>query len=146
MRNYDAVIIGGGVLGCFAARNLMRWNISAVLVEARRDVCTGITRANTAIVYAGYDNKVGSLKAELPGDLTGSFSVVLNTRCGDFRDTKEYLMLMADLDIPLVLSEEDKKMLEAMKKRLASFPFDAKRASTASVISYVDRWWQKTGG
>lgn len=89
---------------------------------------------------------VGSLKAELPGDLTGSFSVVLNTRCGDFRDTKEYLMLMADLDIPLVLSEEDKKMLEAMKKRLASNPFDAKRASTASVISYVDRWWQKTGG
>lgn len=65
MKQFDAAIIGGGVLGCFAARNLRRWNISAVLIEAEEDVCTGITRANTAIVYAGYDNRVGSLKAQM---------------------------------------------------------------------------------
>lgn len=65
MRQADAVVIGGGVLGCFAARNLMRWQISAVLVEQAEDVCTGITRANSAIIYAGYDNKPGSLKAEM---------------------------------------------------------------------------------
>ena len=65
MRHYDAVVIGGGVLGCFAARNLRRWNISTLLVEAAEDVCTGISKANTAIVYAGYDNKVGSLKAQM---------------------------------------------------------------------------------
>ena len=62
---YDAAVIGGGILGCFAARNLMRWNISTVLIEAEDDVCKGITRANTAIVYTGYDNKPGSLKAAL---------------------------------------------------------------------------------
>lgn len=62
---YDAAVIGGGVLGCFAARNLRRWNISTVLLEAAEDVCTGITRANSAVVYAGYDNKVGSLKAKM---------------------------------------------------------------------------------
>ena len=65
MKYYDAVIIGGGVLGCFAARNLCRWSLSAALVEAEEDVCTGITRANSAIVYAGYDNKAGSLKAAM---------------------------------------------------------------------------------
>lgn len=65
MRQFDAVVIGGGVLGCFTARNLRRWNISTLLIEAEEDVCTGITRANTAIVYAGYDNKPGSLKAGL---------------------------------------------------------------------------------
>ena len=65
MKFFDVVIIGGGVLGCFAARNLMRWNLSAALVEAEGDVCTGITRANSAIVYAGYDNKAGSLKATM---------------------------------------------------------------------------------
>ena len=65
MRYFDAAVIGGGVLGCFAARNLMRWNISTVLIEGEGDVCTGVTRSNTSIVYAGYDNKVGSLKAEM---------------------------------------------------------------------------------
>ena len=65
MIKVDAAVIGGGVLGCFAARNLMRWQLSAVLVEQAEDVCTGITRANSAIVYPGYDNKPGSRKADM---------------------------------------------------------------------------------
>ena len=65
MKQFDAAVIGGGVLGCFVARNLRRWNISVLLLEAEEDICTGITRANSAIVYPGYDNKPGSLKAEL---------------------------------------------------------------------------------
>ena len=65
MKQIDAVVIGGGVLGCMAARNLRRWNISTLLLEKDEDVCKGITRANSAIIYPGYDNKPGSLKAEL---------------------------------------------------------------------------------
>lgn len=65
MKQFDAVVIGGGILGCMTARNLRRWNISTVLLEKEEDVCKGITRANSAICYAGYDNKPGSLKAEL---------------------------------------------------------------------------------
>ena len=65
MKRIDAIVIGGGILGCFSARNLRRWNISTLLLEKEEDVCTGITRANSAIVYAGYDNKPGSLKAAM---------------------------------------------------------------------------------
>ena len=65
MRRYDTVVIGGGVLGCFAARNLCRYDISTLLIEKTNDVCTGVTKANSAIVYAGYDNRVGSLKARM---------------------------------------------------------------------------------
>ena len=65
MKCYDAVVIGGGILGCMTARNLRRWNISTLLLEKEDDVCKGITRANSAICYPGYDNKPGSLKAEL---------------------------------------------------------------------------------
>ena len=53
MKYYDAVVIGGGILGCFAARNLRRWNITTLLLEKEEDVCKGITRANSAICYAG---------------------------------------------------------------------------------------------
>ena len=65
MEAYDVAVIGGGILGCFAARNVRRWNLSVALLEAAEDVCIGITRANSAVVYAGYDNKPGSRKAEM---------------------------------------------------------------------------------
>ena len=65
MGSFDVVVIGGGVLGCFAARALTRWKLSVALLEAREDVCTGITRANTAIIYPGYDHKPGTMKAEM---------------------------------------------------------------------------------
>ena len=63
MEHFDTIVIGGGVLGCFAARNMCRWKLSVLLIEAAEDVCTGITRANSAIVYAGYDMKPGTRKA-----------------------------------------------------------------------------------
>ena len=53
--HYDAIVIGGGILGCMTARNLRRWNIETLLLEKEEDVCRGITKANSAIVYAGYD-------------------------------------------------------------------------------------------
>ena len=34
----DAVVIGGGVLGCFTARNLRRWNLSVLLIEEKEDM------------------------------------------------------------------------------------------------------------
>lgn len=63
MHQFDVVVIGGGVLGCFTARNLSRWKLKTALVEAEPDVCMGITRANAAVVYAGYDHKPDSAKA-----------------------------------------------------------------------------------
>lgn len=65
MKYIDTVVIGGGILGCFAARSLLRFQMSVLLIEQKEDVCTGITRANSAIVYSGCDNKPGSLKAEM---------------------------------------------------------------------------------
>ena len=74
-------MIGGGLLGCFAARNLRRRNISVALLEAREDVCTGVSRANTAIVYSGCDHKPRTLKAEM---------ICLCDRCGcEFVSVKE---------------------------------------------------------
>ena len=73
MEYFDAIVIGGGILGCFAARNLCRWKLSVLLLEAAEDVCSGITRANSAIVYAGYDMKPGTLKAEMTVRANGDF-------------------------------------------------------------------------
>ena len=37
MEAYDVAVIGGGILGCFAARNVRRWNLSVALLEAAED-------------------------------------------------------------------------------------------------------------
>ena len=50
MKSVDVAVIGGGILGCFAARNLMRWNLSVVLIEKELDICTGITRDRKSVV------------------------------------------------------------------------------------------------
>lgn len=63
--DYDILVIGGGLLGCFAARSFTRYNCTVVLVEKKADVCTEISRGNTAILYPGYDPRPGSLKARL---------------------------------------------------------------------------------
>ena len=70
-------------MGCFAARNLCRYQLHIALLEAREDVCTGVSRANTAIVYPGYDHKPGTLKAEM--------TVRANARFAE---------LCAELDVP----------------------------------------------
>lgn len=65
MDSYDVLVIGGGLLGCFAARGLTRYRLKIALLEAREDLCTGISRANTAIVYSGCDTKPGTTKSRM---------------------------------------------------------------------------------
>ena len=65
MEQRDVLIIGAGVLGCFAARALSAYDLRVTVLEAREDVSTGISRANTGILYAGNDTKPGTLKSEL---------------------------------------------------------------------------------
>ena len=65
MEKYDVIVIGGGLLGCFALRALTRYDIKTALFERREDICTGISRANTAIVYSGCDTKPNTVKTEM---------------------------------------------------------------------------------
>ena len=88
MKPFDAAVIGGGILGCMTARNLTRYMMSSVLIEQAEDVCTGITRANTAIVYSGCDHHPGSRKAEMTVRSNASFARLCEqldvpfSRCG----------------------------------------------------------------
>lgn len=62
---YDIIIIGAGVSGCAIARELSRKKASILVVEREEDVCCGTSKANSAIVHAGYDAKHGTLMAKL---------------------------------------------------------------------------------
>ncbi len=60
---YDIAIIGGGVVGCLIARELSRLPLKICLLEKSSDVSSGATKANSAIVHAGFDAAYGSKKA-----------------------------------------------------------------------------------
>ena len=62
---YDVAIIGAGVTGAMIARALSVYKCKICVLEKENDVAMGATRANSAIVHAGFDAKEGSLKAKL---------------------------------------------------------------------------------
>ena len=62
---YDVMIIGAGVSGCACARELSRYRLNICVLEREEDVCCGTSKANSAIVHAGFDAKSGSLMAKL---------------------------------------------------------------------------------
>lgn len=49
----DVLIIGGGITGCAAARELSRWKLDVLLVEKGSDVAFGASRANGGVVHVG---------------------------------------------------------------------------------------------
>lgn len=61
----DVIIIGGGVSGCAAARELSRYKAEILVLDKEEDVCCGTSKANSAIVHAGFDAPAGSRMAEL---------------------------------------------------------------------------------
>ncbi len=80
---YDVIIIGAGVSGSAVARELSRYKLNVCVLEKGEDVCSGTSKANSAIVHAGFDAAEGSLMAKL--------NVRGNEMMGD---------LAKDLDIP----------------------------------------------
>lgn len=62
---YDVIIIGCGVTGAAMARHLARYRLRVAVLEAGNDVANGTTKANSAIIHAGYDPEPGTLMARL---------------------------------------------------------------------------------
>ena len=62
---YDVTIIGAGVTGAMTARALAQYDIKICILEKENDVAMGATKANSAIVHAGFDAECGTLKAKL---------------------------------------------------------------------------------
>lgn len=65
---FDVAIIGGGVIGCATAYKLSKFDLKVCVIEKENDVALGATRANSAIIHAGYDPEPNTLMARLNVD------------------------------------------------------------------------------
>ncbi len=105
---YDIAIIGAGIIGTAIARELSRYNLRLVIIEKDSDAANGTTKANSAIVHAGFDPEPGSLKALLNAEGNKLF--------GD---------LCRELDIPfhrngslvIAFSDEELETLQGLYER-----------------------------
>lgn len=61
---YDAIIIGAGISGTALAFELSKQKGKVLLLEKENDVADGTTKANSAIMHAGYDPKTGTFMAK----------------------------------------------------------------------------------
>ena len=105
---YDVTVIGAGVIGGMIARKLAGYEGKICILEKANDVATGATRANSAIVHAGFDAEEGSLKAKL--NVQGSEMM---------EEVAKELGVKYQRNGSLVIGfgEEDRKELEKLLKR-----------------------------
>ena len=62
---YDVLIIGCGIVGSAVAYELSKYQLSVGILEKYNDVANGATKANSAILHAGYDPHPGTDMARL---------------------------------------------------------------------------------
>lgn len=105
---YDVAIIGAGVIGASVARELSKYDLNVVVIEKENDVSNGTTKANSAIVHAGYDAHEGTLMAKYNALGNAMFDKICDElsvpfeRCGS---------------LVLAFSEEEREHLDLLYKR-----------------------------
>ena len=105
---YDVAIVGSGITGSACAYFLSKYRLKIAVIEKNNDVCCGTTKANSAIIHAGYDPHPETLMAKL--NVKGS------------EMAKE---ICAKLDVPynqigslvVAFSEEETKTVEELFER-----------------------------
>ncbi len=103
---YDVAVIGAGVIGTAIARNLMRYDLKVAIVERDNDVACGTTKANSAIIHAGYDAHADSLK----GKFNARGNAMYDALCGELAVPFERIGSLV-----LALQPEDVDTLQALK-------------------------------
>lgn len=105
---YDVAVIGAGVVGSLIARELSRFDIKISLLEKCNDVAMGASKANSAIVHAGFDAKPGSLKAKFNVKGTARMPKVCKELSVPFK---------SDGSLVVAFSDEEMKTLETLLEK-----------------------------
>lgn len=108
MFDYDVVVIGAGVVGCSIARELSAYKLKCIVLEKEEDVCSGTTKANSAIAHSGLDAKPGTNKAKF--NVIGNKMMEALSKELDFEFVKNGSLV-------LCFDEKDIYKLEELKQR-----------------------------
>lgn len=99
---HDVLIIGGGAVGCAIAYTLARYDMDIGLVEAKHDVCRGTSAKNSGVVHAGFNNRPGSLMAQLCVEGCAAFGAACETLDVPYKKTGKLVVALNEDDLPIV--------------------------------------------
>jgi glycerol-3-phosphate dehydrogenase len=102
------LVVGAGVVGCAVAREVARYALRVDVLERAADVAEGATKANSAIVHAGFDPRPGTHKARF--NVRGN--ALFEAWCGELG-----VPFRRNTSLVVGFSPEDAGKLEALKAR-----------------------------
>ena len=112
---YDVAVIGAGVIGSMIAMELSHYNIRSVVVEKFNDVAMGTTKANSAIVHAGFDAVPGTLKAKLNVEGTALMPEYCKRLHVPFKNTGSVVVAFSDEQMNTVRKLYDRGIENGVK-------------------------------
>lgn len=97
---YDVAIIGGGVIGCAIARELMRYPIRAVLIDKESEVGFGTSKANSGIIHGGHHGSPKTLKGQLEWEGNQMWDPICQELGFGFKRIGELTVALAEDQLP----------------------------------------------
>lgn len=121
-RTYDAIVIGGGVIGASTAFHLAKAGVGRIALVERRTICSGNTRKSGAIVRMHYSNDPEARLALASLPYFQHWSELVGGTCG-FRPT----------GFAILVGPENLERLERNVTRLRALGADTRVVSPAEL-------------
>ena len=100
MRDYEIIIIGAGVSGSAIARELSRYDAKCIVVDKEEDVCCGTSKANSAIIHAGYDAANGTMMAKMNVEGNAMMTKLAEDLDIPFKRNGSFVLCFSEEDMP----------------------------------------------
>lgn len=99
---YDVIIIGAGVIGCSIARELSKYDLKTLVVEAEDDIGSGTSKANSALVVTGFDVPAGTLESDLVRASNPMFDLLCDNLQVPFKRTGALVVAISDEEVDIL--------------------------------------------
>lgn len=99
MKQYDVIIIGGGVVGTAIARQLSRYHVSVALLEKEEELAFGVSKSNSGIIHPGTQNPPQSLKGRLCVEGNRRIRTIAAELGVDFKEVGELIVAFTEEDV-----------------------------------------------
>jgi glycerol-3-phosphate dehydrogenase len=98
----DVIIVGAGLMGAAIARELSKYQLKTAVVEKGADVCSGSSKATSAIIHSCYHENPGTLKAKLGVLGNALFSEICEQLDVPFKRIGSLLTAVNDADLKIL--------------------------------------------